>query len=695
MLTTPATDDARAFNAKVTRLADVARYRELDALEALWKGLQYDGKASFWDTDTPLHERAPCVRGHCAEIAATSLIPLVFGEGRFPAATVGNGGPDLAGITLAPEESAALAAAFESIVKQAKLRLRMREGLEHGLMARTCVFVSSLRASRLRVDVVPAKWCTPTFDPQDDERVTSLDIRYRYAGVDDQGRAIHLWYRRLIAETSDTTFLPALCDPDGYDPEWIPDPSKTFATEFCAVDWVKNLAKAGKAGDIDGSALFEGKAQEVKAIDLALSMHHRNGVYNGDPKMLITGASPGELVGDAGREAMRTDVPGYSWFNQVGSMVSGVFKPRTTGGASAIKMAPGKPLFLPKPDADGKLLESSGAGAKILEDDASGNEKRLFDAIGVVKINPADISSNATGEFLKKLAAPMLARCDDLRECWGDALVRVVGTCFRLLTTQVARVEGVFLPGFTEVSAILPRFLVTTRHGVRWFNPPLELTWGPYFEPSQQERQSAVGWATQATGNGPVLSLRTVVQEIAPIMGIRDVEAELGALGVATTDSHAKVQEMLGSLVPQASVDPAAAPHAKDPTTALNGAQVSSLQEIVAAVASRQLPRASGVAMMLAAFPIDGSTAERIMGDVGVGFFTAPPPEHEAALAALQDEHAALKASHAGKSNMLANVLAKNAAGELVQGSPIGAGNAAPQAEQPAADAAPAKDATP
>jgi hypothetical protein len=177
-------------------------------------------------------------------------------------------------------------------------------------------------------------------------------------------------------------------------------------------------------------------------------------------------------------------------------------------------------------------------------------------------------------------------------------------------------------------------------------------------------------------------------------MGIRDVEAELGALGVATTDSHAKVQEMLGTLVPQASTDPAAAPHAKDPTTALNGAQVSSLQEIVAAVASRQLPRASGVAMMLAAFPIDATTADNIMGDVGIGFFTAPPPEHEAAMAALQEEHAALKASHAGKSNMLANVLAKNAAGELVTGSPIGAGSAAPQAEQPAADAAPAKDTT-
>jgi hypothetical protein len=500
MLPTPATDDARASMARVARLAESERYRELEALEALWKGLQYDGRPSFWDTDTPLHERAPCVRGHCAEIAATSLIPLVFGEGRFPALTVGNGGPDLAGITLSPEESKALATVVEAVVAQAKLRLRMREGLEHGLMARTCVFVCSLRASRLRVDIIPAKWCTPTFDSNDDDRVIALDIRYRYASRDDQGRLVHMWYRRTITETQDVTFQPALCDVDGYDPEWVPDPAKTFALEFCPVKWVRNLPKAGRAGDIDGSALFEGKSAEVKAIDLALSMHHRNAIYNGDPKMLITGASPGDLTGDVGREAMRTDVPGFSWFSQVGSMVSGVFKPRTTGGGSAIKMAPGKPLFLPKDGADGKLLESSGAGAKILEDDAEGNEKRLFDAVGVVKINPADIGSNATGEFLKKLAAPMLAVCDDLRECWGDALIGVVGMCLRLLTTQAARSEGVFLPGASEAQTFLGRFLVPTRHGVRWFDPPFALAWGPYFEPSQQERQSAVGWATQATG---------------------------------------------------------------------------------------------------------------------------------------------------------------------------------------------------
>lgn len=63
---------------------------------------------------------------------------------------------------------------------------------------------------------------------------------------------------------------------------------------------------------------------------------------------------------------------------------------------------------------------------------------------------------------------------------------------------------------------------------------------------------------------------------------------------------------------------------AKDPAAALNGAQVASLQEIVQSVARRELPRDSGIAMILAAFPLELEQAERIMGPVGVSFFATP-----------------------------------------------------------------------
>jgi len=54
--------------------------------------------------------------------------------------------------------------------------------------------------------------------------------------------------------------------------------------------------------------------------------------------------------------------------------------------------------------------------------------------------------------------------------------------------------------------------------------------------------------------------------------------------------------------------------------TALNGAQVMALQGIVQSVVLGQLPRASGVEMIAAAFPLSLEQAEKIMGTAGASF---------------------------------------------------------------------------
>jgi uncharacterized protein len=64
---------------------------------------------------------------------------------------------------------------------------------------------------------------------------------------------------------------------------------------------------------------------------------------------------------------------------------------------------------------------------------------------------------------------------------------------------------------------------------------------------------------------------------------------------------------------------------AKDPQTGLNGAQVTAMLAIVQAVADGQLPRESGVAMIVASFPVSPDKAEEIMGTVGKGFKPEKP----------------------------------------------------------------------
>lgn len=60
---------------------------------------------------------------------------------------------------------------------------------------------------------------------------------------------------------------------------------------------------------------------------------------------------------------------------------------------------------------------------------------------------------------------------------------------------------------------------------------------------------------------------------------------------------------------------------------ALNGAQVASMLDVVNRVALSQLPRASGVAMLVGAFGLTADSAEAIMGEVGRGFTPKPPVE--------------------------------------------------------------------
>ncbi|MFA5154516.1 MAG: hypothetical protein WC554_18375 [Clostridia bacterium] len=69
------------------------------------------------------------------------------------------------------------------------------------------------------------------------------------------------------------------------------------------------------------------------------------------------------------------------------------------------------------------------------------------------------------------------------------------------------------------------------------------------------------------------------------------------------------------------------AENAVPPDSALNGAQSISLLEILDRVATKRIPRQSGIEALVAAFPVDHATAEAIMGEIGRGFFaeaTAP-----------------------------------------------------------------------
>lgn len=100
------------------------------------------------------------------------------------------------------------------------------------------------------------------------------------------------------------------------------------------------------------------------------------------------------------------------------------------------------------------------------------------------------------------------------------------------------------------------------------------------------------------------------------------------------------LQHMASRILPEAAKPTDAAPPGDSPgtppalavagdqkvsDTALNGAQVASLLEVLQSVANGLLPRESGVALITASFPVSPADAERMMGSIGRDFVPGSP----------------------------------------------------------------------
>jgi len=515
---TPAQRDLAGLQHTLAATGDDPRTRELTELEALWKGLRYEleGRRSFWDKSVPLRERAPCVVSPLPRTAGRRLISLVFGEGRFPTVSAGAAIPEPA--------RAALTKLAAEVVRSARLRPAMRHVLEQGLSARSACVVCSVRDGHLCADVLPAKWCLPALD--DRGCVVSLEVRYKF----DLDGELH-WYRRTITAEADTVYEPVPVS-DRVLPSVV---KQSFAQTFCPVVWHRNEPDP-TCGGIDGVAMFEGLQDELEALDFSLSQRHRTAQYNGEPfTVRVLGEndadSDGGMSAPRGREA--DPRAGAGWAGMLKGWMSAATAP-------AIKKDPGSIVTLSK-GGDMKLVESTGAGANILTGDADALRRMILESVEVVVADPETVSANASAALQKALYAPMLARCDGLRDEYGATLCAIVETFLRLLCSPAVRDATVHLPGWRDLLSTLDALFA--QGGV-----PLELAWGEYFEPTWQDIGAGVDAAQKANGGRPVLTLRKSVELIAALVGVTNPEAEADAIEAEEASGGETTRSIFGAL---------------------------------------------------------------------------------------------------------------------------------------------------
>lgn len=106
---------------------------------------------------------------------------------------------------------------------------------------------------------------------------------------------------------------------------------------------------------------------------------------------------------------------------------------------------------------------------------------------------------------------------------------------------------------------------------------------------------------------------------------------------------------------------------ASDPTAPDEAADHDQVMAVIARVASREIPRDSGLAL-LAKLGLSAEDAEATMGETGRSFFTKPDPAAVTELDALRAENAKLKASNEGHKAYTARVIQKAKEGGLELG---------------------------
>lgn len=491
-------DTVSAGLSQIKRIADPDRMRRLDGYERLWKGLAYAGRPSFWDVSVPIAERAPCVTSGLPEASIRRLSALVFGARQFPTITTGN------------EE---LNAALKEIGKAAKLSLRMRKALEQGLALGTVCLILGLVEGCPCVSVMSAKLATPVRSASG--VVLSLEIKYRYDGKDENGNPITLWYRRVIDDTRDVVYQPAIARDDGWDPVWVEDPERSINHNlgFCPVIWHRHDEDPSDSDGHDGTPLFAGMEDELEALDFALSQHHRNGRYNGEPQMVVSGAS--KIDAETGREQKTSGPapvngknPAFSWFDSLTN--------RNRGGASATKKAPGKVWYLEDASASANLLESSGSGANVLREDAAQLRRAILEAKSIVIASPEEVSANASAALMEALHAPMIDHADTLRTEYEPVLVSVITMLLRMCGICESRATGSVR--IKNIAPALPHIKAL---------PDVDIVWGRYYEPTLQDISQGVSAATSANGGKPVLSQRSSIKMLSSFVNIASVDGEL------------------------------------------------------------------------------------------------------------------------------------------------------------------------
>ena len=499
------------------------RARDIEALERVVEGTQYEGRRSWFDESVPLWERKPCIRYPIVATAIRSNVDLVLGESRFPSITSNPGEDDEEAGGLDEEQSAAVDRAIAGLTERVQFRAAARQCLAHAQGARSVATIVGVRRGRPFIEHVRSRWCERV-DIDDLGRVELLEVRYPYSKpekrADGKWELKVYWYRRVIDAVADTTYLPIPVDKDGREPPpsaWRVDTAKTVThgLGFCPVHWYAHMREATNVSDIDGTAIHEMCTDEVQGLDFALSQRHRAALFTGDPQLCEFGVEPGANPSGTGREAVVPATVTGGTPDATNKVTAGYEAPRANRPARV--KSPGAVWQYEKADARAEYLTLPPEALEALDRHAADLRNKISETLCVVILDPENvkITGAMSGRAIEMLRGRQFDRCDQIRDDFGtNWIVPVV-----LLLLRVVLATRIQLPELKPVASILQRFVEDDVSA-----PMLFLRWSPgYMAPDPADEQAIVTAVTTAKEKG-IITTRMAVQRVATIFGVTNID---------------------------------------------------------------------------------------------------------------------------------------------------------------------------
>lgn len=486
-------------------IAESERFQRLDRLEAYYRCAQDDGKSYDWNGHfngygekadiapgwfVPYKHRRPSSRYDLARVIVDRLTSFVFGNGRFPRVTI-PGDPDAEDFVNALAE----AARFGSKIVQARAI-----GGAEGTACLSIGFVNGLP----RVDVHNPKHCHVTrWVDRGDLIVGSVVKVFVFSQrVYEKGRLVlrEFYSVRYWDEDIEIVWdpIPAEVARNG---SWWSRPHKTIAhgAGFCPFYWVKNLP--GAEEEEDGEPDYPIRLTETfDEVNQLLSAATKGTKANVDPTLVL--------------------------------------KMDPINNDGTVRRGSDNVIWSPN---GAEYLELQGASAQAAVTMLERLRTFALDVSSVIVPDPEKLSGAAqSGAALRLMFAPMTAKCDSIREQYGEhaikrpllGLLRMARGIVGTEPTIIAGPEGEPDLELKPVVRLPPR-ITETEEGVEvterkpGTSELIMLTFPEYFPPTAEDRGKAVDTAQKAAGGKPLVSQRTALASVAELFGVSDVDAEL------------------------------------------------------------------------------------------------------------------------------------------------------------------------